>query len=188
MDKKDIDAIYNLMQNVVDKLDNISNKIESENQNKNEPEIQNILKKQDTTIGYLIHLNDGLENRNKEKTETANNYNEYVLFGKDSTMNNRLLFILASFILIAYLGFKFLAPVIIEKGELESQNANYQIMYEYLYLKGLRNEPIKYSIEQIAKQIRSRDAIFLEEYDKMVSEDKMIKRRIELETELKKLK
>jgi len=185
MDKKDIDAIYNLMQNVSDKLGGLSSKIESKN---HEPEIENIIKKQDTTIAYLVHLINGLEKSTKTKSENTNNYNEYVLFGKDSSMNSRILFILASLIFVAWLGFKYLAPVISKQDKLELENTNYRMMYEYLYLKDTRQEPANYTMQQLAKHIQTRDANFLEEFNKMVSEHRLIKRRIELENELEKLK
>lgn len=185
MDRKDIDAIYNLMQNVSDKLSGLSNKIDSKN---HEPEVQNIIKKQDTTIAYLVHLTNGLEKSTKTKSENTNNYNEYVLFGKDSTMNSRVLFILASLIFVAWLGFKYVAPVIVKQEKLELENTNYRMMHEYLYLKDIREEPSNYTMLQLVKNIQTRDANFLKEFNKMVSQHRLTRRRIELENELEKLK
>jgi len=188
MDKKDIDAIYNLMQNVVDKLSSLSNKIELESQKANKPEIQNILKKQETTIGYLVHISDSLEGADKTKKETVNNHNEYILFGKESAMNNRLLFTLASLIIIAWLGFKFLVPVIIEQDKIKLENKNYRIMHDYLYLKDIRGEDANQSIDGLMKQIQTQDTIFLNEFRTMLTEHKTIQRRMQLENELKQLK
>ncbi len=185
MDKKDIDAIYNLMQNVSDKLGGLSSKIESKNHGS---EVQNIIKKQDTMIAYLVHLTNDMEKSNMTKSENTNNYNEYVLFGKDSTMNSRILFILASLIFVAWLGFKYLAPIVSKQDKLELENTNYRMMYEYLYLKDTSQEPTNYTMQQLAKHIQTRDANFIKEYNKMISQHRLTKRRMELENELEKLK
>jgi len=184
MDNKDIDAVYNLMQNVSDKLSSISSQFETKSQNEDEPQIQQILDRQEAIGEYLVSLNK----EKKKNLGQVNNHNEYVLFGKDSTMNSRLFFVLASLIIMIWLGFKYLAPVLTEQKILQTENRNYKMMQDYLYLKAMSDENSIVPINQLMKKIKSNDANFIKEFNYMLNQHKKIERRLELENELKKLK
>lgn len=193
MEKKDIDAIYNLMQNVSDKLGHITDKIESKINNQpkndcgNQSKVDQLIAQQKISHKYLNYLKQSIEEKNKTTIEPKNNYHEYVLFGKDSSMNNSRLFTMICTVLIFWLGFKYIAPIVFEKEKIELENSNYKMMYCYLYLKGLRNESLSVPINLLMDQIQTKDSSLLNEFSTLVNSYEKKKRRIELENELEKL-
>lgn len=200
MDSNSENAIYHLMQNVIDKLDTIENNIHQKEKDKYlkinfetmgeiEKGIENFFKAQ------LIQF----ENSNKELSAklitlieknntipTVNNYKEYNIFGNQSNFNPKQLIYLVIGITILWFSFKFLPRYYIEHSTLKKEKLVFQTYYEYTFLKQFSNSD-KISAEEVYTKIKNNDTIIMNEYKMLLKEfSKEIKKR-ELERQLKSL-
>jgi hypothetical protein len=200
MDSNSENAIYHLMQNVIDKLDTIENNIHQKEKDKYfkisfdsmgelQTFIEDFFKEQldlfkNSNEGLFINLNSSLE---KNKTPPSiNNYKEYSIFGNQSNFNPKQLIYLVIGITILWFSFKFLPIYYIEHSTLKKEKLVFQTYYEYTFLKQFSKSD-KISAEEVYTKIKNNDTIIMNEYKMLLKEfSKEIKKR-ELERQLKNL-
>jgi len=199
MENNTTKLVINLMQNVVDKLDEVSAKIDIKKENAKKPEsdfltdLRNDFKKlllQQNNISKRIDASNKEVNNaivsNKNSNQT-HNY-EYVLFGKDSPLNIRFLISMIAIVVISWSGIKYLPPYFSAQSQLQIERDNYQLFYNYLYLKQVES---KYNdaqkLEVILNKIKKGDDQIHEEYNSLLTRYQKQLRKQELENELKKL-
>lgn len=199
MDENTSKAIFNLMQNVVDKLDAISKDL-----NKKEPvKTNNHLIKNDKETTELIlrtiqnqvkleQITLQIENRiinsikNNRITPAVNNYTEYSLFGSKSYLKPRTVILMIFSLVIIWSSIKYLPSYITEQSLLSREKEAYQIFYNYVYLKQFKNHEI-ITDNEILKKINQKDSIFMEEYQTLISNLQKELRKQELKEELNSL-
>lgn len=197
MDDKTNQIVFNLMQNVVDKLDEILAKIEVDKNIKPESnslaklpnEIDKLLMQQDNILNKIDASNREFTNAliSNKGTNEIRNY-EYVLFGKDSPLNTRFLIYIIAFVVISWSGIKYLPHYFLTQSELKKEKDNYQLFYNYLNLKQVESKKDgSQKLEVIFNKIKKRDNQLLEEYSSLLTKYQKEIRKQELEIELKKL-
>lgn len=199
MENLNAEAVFNLMQNIVDKLDEVSAKIDIKNDDVEKPEsdflinlsieLNKILLQQNNILKGINAYNQELTNSLKlnEGTNETHNY-EYIMFGKDSPLNTKFLVYIIAFVYISWSGIKYLPPYFSSQSELQLEKDTYEQFYNYLYLKQVKskNNGIQ-KVEVILDKIKKRDKQLLEEYNSLFERYKNQIRKQQLENELKKL-
>jgi len=199
MENLNNEAIFNLMQNVVDKLDEVSAKVDIKNNTAEKHESnfltnlpiqfnklvlqQNAIFKQiDTSKQELINSLKSTKGTN----ETHNN--KYIMFGKDSPLNTRFVIYMIAFVIISWSGIKYLPPAIQEQSELQQEKKNFELFYNYLYLKQIdsKNNSAQ-KLEVILNKIKNGNDNIYKEYNSLLTRYQKELRKQELENELKKL-
>ncbi|UMB59984.1 hypothetical protein MHL31_12980 [Lutibacter sp. A80] len=197
MENNNNEAIFNLMQNVVDKLDEISEKNEGD---KNPiPDLTSLEKLSKEVEKIRLQQDSILKEINKSKQEISkstildkrpietNNY-KYIMFGKDSPLNTRFLFYIIFFIAISWSGIKYLPPYFSAHSELKQDKDNYELFFNYLYLKEVASENNgTQKMKIILDKIKKGDDKLLKEYNSLFTRYQKQLRKQELENELKKL-
>lgn len=196
MEEKTNKAVINLMQIVVDKLDAISKDL---NKNDN-PELNNLVIKNNDDLKNLIktaienqsrlgQLNLDTGNKIKDciienkTTPSVNNYTEYSLFGNKSQIKPIGLIIIIFSLVITWSSIKYLPPYFTEKSLLNKENKEYQIFYNYVYLKQYKNDEIL-RVDKILNKIEQKDSLFMNEYHQLLDSYHRDIRKQELQEEL----
>lgn len=197
MENNTSESVLNLMQNVVDKLDEILEKIENTKNIK--PELTSLIKLpenidklflQQTAILKKIDIsrqevNSSLISNNR--SNETHNY-KYIMFGKDSPLNTRFLIYIVAFVVISWSGIKYLPSYFSEHSELKQEKENYQLFYNYLYLKQVESKNNgTQKLEVILNKIKEGDDKIYKEYNFLLTRYQKQLRKQELEYELKKL-
>lgn len=192
MENETDNAIFNLMQNVIDKLDGISDKIEIDQNIKSTEttiEIDKILLLQEKVIKEIENAKTDLKNSiiQKKYSNETNNH-EYIMFGKDSPLNTKFLIIVLALICISLLGIKYLPPYFIAHSELKQEKENYELFYKYIYLKQFEShKKIPQDLENLFDKIKSQEVNLMNEYNQINEVYKKEIYKQELENELKKV-
>lgn len=199
MDENTSKAIFNLMQKVVDKLDAISKDVNKEDktelsdvitkENKKLKELMEITISNQSVIGQK-NLNSKKEIINSIKESVAvpnvNNYTEYSLLGSKSHYKpNTLIIILFSFVTI-WSSIKYLPSYFTEKSLLSKEREEYQLFYNYVYLKQFKENEINIADETF-KKIQQKDSLFMNEYYSLLRTHQREIRKQELKKELNSL-
>lgn len=199
MENNTQEAIFNLMQNIIDSLDELSSKIDTKNDNVTKTEsdfltnlpieFNKILLTQKNILNQIDASKQELTNSliSNNGTNDTRNY-EYIIFGKDSPLNTIFLIYIIAFVVISWSGIKYLPSYYLEHSELKQEKENYQLFYNYTYLKQVesKNNRAQKSVV-IFNKIKKRDNQLLEEYSSLFARFQKQIRKQELETELKKL-
>ncbi len=199
MENLNAEAVFNLMQNIVDKLDEVSAKIDIKNDDVEKPESDFLINLSVEFNKILLQQNNILKGTNafkqeltsslklNEGTNETHNY-EYIMFGKDSPLNTKFLILVIAFVCVSWSGIKYLPSYFLEHSEIKQEKENYQIFYNYTYLKQVesKNNGVQKSVV-ILNKIKKGDNQLLEEYSSLLTRYQKQIRKQELETELKKL-
>ncbi|WP_166384262.1 hypothetical protein [Polaribacter sp. 11A2H] len=192
-------AIFTLMQKVVDKLDTISKDVNK----KDQTELVDIVKKTNIAITALVtdmfnsqtkllqtssDISDEVSSCLKENkiTPTVNNYAEYSLLGSKSHFKPRSLIIMFFSLVIIWCSIKYLPSYFTEKSMLSNEREEYQLFYNFVYLKQLNNDKI-INANEILKKVQQKDTLFMKEYHTLLSTYQREIRKQELKEELKLL-
>jgi len=197
MENNNQEAIFNLMQNVVDKLDEISIDINNKNAEKPESnflinlpiEFNKLVSQQNTIFKQIDTSKQELINSLKSSKETNETHNnKYIMFGKDSPLNTRFVIYMIAFVIISWSGIKYLPPYFLEQSELQQEKKNYELFYNYLYLKQIdsKNNSAQ-KLEVILNKIKNGNDNIYKEYNSLFTKHQKELRKQELENELKQL-
>ncbi|WP_299060128.1 hypothetical protein [uncultured Polaribacter sp.] len=199
MDENTSKAIFNLMQKVVDKLDAISKEV-----NKKEPtELENIIKKTNVAIAKLVPeivktqskllltssvIREEIINYIKENkiTPTVNNHTEYSLLGNKSHFKPWVLGVFFFGLITFWCSIKYLPSYFIEKSLLSKEREEYQLFYNYVYLKQFKNDEPNIAGETL-KKVKQKDTLFMKEYHILLNTYQREIRKQELKEELNSL-
>lgn len=198
MENNTEEAIFHLMQNVIDKLDQLDLKLSG----KKSLDVEKILS--DKILGIEKSSKNLMTNQNKyyasnvkaftriigdinKITPSVNNYKEYNLIGKEAMVKPRLLLISIFVFISTWAALKYLPTYFNEKSELKLKKEQYQIFYEYIYLKQF--DSIKRTnVELLFKKIKNKDSIILKEYYSLSNEYQKSIKINQLKEELRRLK
>ncbi|WP_111706575.1 hypothetical protein [Lutibacter citreus] len=199
MENSNTKAVFNLMQNIVDKLDEVSAKIDIKNDTVQKPEsdfltnlpieFNKLLLQQNNISKRIDTYNQELTNSLKSSigTNETNNY-ECIIFGKDSPLNTKFVIIVIAFICISWAAIKYVPPFLLNRSELKQEKENYQTFYNYIYLKKFEShKELPQDLENLFEKIKSKEAILMNEYNELNEVYKKEMRKQKLESELKKL-
>lgn len=200
MDSNSENAIYHLMQNIIDKLDAMENNIHQKEKDKYlkisfdsmgelQTFIENFFKEQldlfkNSNEELFVKLITTIE-KNKI-TPSVNNYKEYSIFGNQSSFKPRQLIYGIIGITILWFSFKYLPGYYIKYSTLNKEKIVFQTYYEYSFLKQFSKSD-KISAEEVYTKIKNNDTLIMNEYNMLLKDySKEIKKR-ELERQLKSL-
>ena len=199
MDQNTTTAIFNLMQNVVDKLDSLSqdmkNKEDSELNDiivKNSNEIKVYLKKSIDNQTNLAKQNLVVENRIIESIEknrttpSINNFTEYNLFGSKSHFKPLSLVLIAFTLVLVWSSIKYLPTYFSNKSALTREKEDYELFYNYVYLNQFKSSETV-TADKFLKRIQDKDTLFLKEYNTLLKTYQKEVKKQQLKEELKSL-
>jgi len=198
MDENTNNDIFVIMQKVLDKLKNIS-----EDSTKSNKESENIHIRRHLELGEefdkiyrLVKLAHRLilDSENKiintiEKNKTtpnANNYTEYSLFGNKSHFKPWILVAFFFGLTTIWCSIKYLPSYLTEKSLLSKEREEYQLFYNYVYLKHFKKDELNVA-NDILKKIKQKDTLFMKEYHTILNNHQRQIKKQELEEELKSL-
>jgi len=200
MENNNEQMIISLMQNLVDKLDKISDEIKSKD-DKIQLLISENYKLQTDKIIDNLKLNaklyreksteiyDTISNKieNQKSKPNINNHRHFSLLGEKSSLKSKQI-VLVLFGLTFLWGFlKYVPEYYIEYSELKKEKENYQLFYNWIFLSQFENDDI-IDADDILKDIKARDSLLMEKYNMLLIEyDYEIKRQ-ELEKQLDSLR
>lgn len=170
----DNEMILNLMQNVCDELEKISennklikDKIFEETIVEALPEsnleidskILEIKNRQEKLAILMSKTKLSIETIVKASRPLIKNTqtNEYYLLGKHAQISAKLLILITSTVLMAFLAFKYIPPYITENSAITTERDNYKLFYDYVFLSAYKtgnNSPDNVSdvLERIIKR------------------------------------
>lgn len=199
MDQNTTSAIFNLMQNVVDKLDSLSqdmkNKEDSELNDiivKNSNEIKVYLKKSIDNQANLAKQNLVVENRIIESIEknrttpSIKNFTEYNLFGSKSHFKPLSLVLIAFTLVLVWSSIKYLPTYFSNKSALTREKEDYELFYNYVYLNQFKSSETV-TADKFLKKIQDKDTLFLKEYNTLLKTYQKEVKKQQLKEELKSL-
>ncbi|SDS19577.1 hypothetical protein SAMN05216503_2281 [Polaribacter sp. KT25b] len=180
MEENTNNAIFTLMQKVVDKLDAISKDVS----NIDQTELSHVFSEENEKLKNLIettisnqHVLDQkilskkeIDDSIKENavTPNVNNYTEFSLLGSKSHFKPKTLIIMLFSLLIIWSSIKYLPSYFMEKNSISKAKEDYQIFYNYFYFKEFEKNK-NAAANEILKKIIQKDPIFMEEYQTLLS-------------------
>ncbi|WP_026707439.1 hypothetical protein [Flavobacterium frigidarium] len=199
MDQNTTTAIFNLMQNVVDKLDALSENLKEKEDSElkamlteNSNEIKISLKKaisNQTSLAQIIQTSEGkiIESFEKNKTiPSVNNYTEYNLIGSKSHFKPLSLLLFAFALVVVWSSIKYLPSYFNESSLLSKEKENYELFYNYVYLQQFKKSEI-ITADVFLKKIKDKDTLFLKEYNVLLETYQKERKKQQLKDELKSL-
>jgi hypothetical protein len=199
MDQNTTTAIFNLMQNVVDKLDTLSENLKGNEDNElkamlteNSNEIKISLKKaisNQTSLAQIIQTSEGKIIESFEKNITipsVNNYTEYNLIGSKSHFKPLSLLLFAFALVVVWSSIKYLPSHFNESSLLSKEKENYELFYNYVYLQQFKKSEI-ITADVFLKKIKDKDTLFLKEYNVLLETYQKERKKQQLKDELKSL-
>lgn len=199
MEQNTTTAIFNLMQNVVDKLDTMSENLKGNEDNElkdmlaeNSNEIKISLKKaisNQTSLAQIIQTSEGkiIESFEKNKTiPSVNNYTEYNLIGSKSHFKPLSLLLFAFALVVVWSSIKYLPSYFNESSLLSKEKENYELFYNYVYLQQFKKSEI-ITADVFLKKIKDKDTLFLKEYNVLLETYQKERKKQQLKDELKSL-
>lgn len=186
--------LLNLMQNVVDKLDEITSMVNT----KQESSFDEHVLKTISTCPKLISnfTNELLKNRevfnkliarsDKQIKETIVNNKpvnhthqkkEYILFGNDTPFTSRLFLMIILAVLITSFSFKYIPNYVLERSEIKNEREQYKLFYKYVYLNAYNNEASRANyVVSTFNKIRDKDSTLMNYINRIaIKHDKAIK-------------
>lgn len=196
MDENINKAIFTLMQKVVDKLEAISKDVN----NKDYVEISDIILKKDSETKELIsktiknqailnQTNLDIENRiinaiiENKSTPSISNHKEYSLLGSKSHFKPLTLILILFSLVIIWSSLKYIPTYFIENSSLSKEREEYQLFYNYVYLKQFKNDEPNIAGETL-KKVKQKDTLFMKEYYVLLNTYRREIRKQELKEEL----
>ena len=199
MDQNTTNAIFNLMQNVVDKLDTLSQDLKNKEDNelndiiiKNSNELKGYLKKTINNQAELADQNLVSEGRiiesmeKKISTPSINNFTEYNLFGSKSHFKPLSLVIVAFALVLVWSSIKYLPTYFNNSSELTREKEDYEIFYNYVYLNQFKSSGT-ITADKYLKKIQAKDTLFQSEYNLLLETYQKEIKKQQLNQELKSL-
>ncbi len=185
MENNDIDAVYNLMQKLVDSNTDILNKLQSNVKDNQDEFIEKLAEKLDAIIHYLSTDHEKLISTiDRIKTPTK----QYMLFGKDSPLNTRFLFILVSLVFIFWYGFKYVSPEIVNSKRAAIELQSHRIMMDYLFLKEYEKGRKSNRFLELYQRIEQNDQNVFKDYMLLKTKHEKEMKIQELNNQIKSLK
>lgn len=199
MEQNTTTAIFNLMQNVVDKLDAISQDLEGKGDN----ELKNILAENSNElklrIKKVIENQSGLaqviqsseekiiQSFEKNKaTPSVNNYTEYNLIGSKSHFKPLSLLLAVFAVVVIWSSIKYLPSYFNESSVLSKEKEDYELFYNYVYLQQFKKSEV-ITADSFLKRIQDKDTLFLKEYHTLLKAYQKERKKQQLKDELKSL-
>lgn len=177
MDNNTSKAIFNLMQKVVDKLDDISDKINQKEEinftdinAKNDDKISNrlgtIIKNQKIIQETNLKLKNKIFTVINAKTtfKEKNKDDGYYLIDKNAFIKNRMILLVLFGTITIWCTFKFIPKYFLEKSTLKKDKWAYELFYNYVYLKQFENSK-NITADLILEKIYQNDSVFIEKYN-----------------------
>jgi hypothetical protein len=199
MDENTNKALFTLMQKVVDKLDVITEKINTKNETvlsdiilKKNSETKELISKTINNQAVLNQTNLDIENRiinsiiENKATPTISNHREYSLLGSKSYFKPITLIIMLFSLITIWSSLKYLPSYFIENGSLSDEKEEYELFYNYVYLKQFKNDEPNIAGE-ILKKVKQKNTLFMKEYHTLLSTYKREIKRQKLKEELNSL-
>jgi hypothetical protein len=199
MDENTSNAIFNLMQNVVDKLDNIAEKVNKKGDTeisdviiKNNNELKNLVARSLNNQNKIIQSNLEIESRiveSVEKNQTSpsvNNYAEYSVFGSKSHFKPLSLGLMLFGLILIWSSIKYLPSYINDRSFLKKEKEDYQFFYNYVYLNQFKNSR-NVTADEFLKRIQEKDTLLINEYNTLLNTYKKEIKKQQLKEELKSL-
>ncbi|MEZ7515361.1 hypothetical protein [Flavobacterium frigidarium] len=199
MEQNTTTAIFNLMQNVVDKLDTLSENLKGKKDNElkdmlaeSSNEIKVGLKKaisNQTSLVQIIQTSEGkiIESFEKNKTiPSVNNYTEYNLIGSKSHFKPLSLLLFAFALVVVWSSIKYLPSYFNESSLLSKEKEDYELFYNYVYLQQFKKSKT-ITADSFLKRIQDKDTLFLKEYNALLKTYKKERKKQQLKDELKSL-
>ena len=199
MDQNTTNAIFNLMQNVVDKLDSLSQDLKKNEDNdlndvivKNSNEIKVYLKKSIEEHANLSQQHQVTESRiiesieNNKPIPSVNNYTEYNLFGNKSHFKPLSLVIIAFALVLVWSSIKYLPTYFNNRSALARDKEDYKLFYNYVYLNQFKSSETL-TVDKFLKKIQDKDTLFLKEYSSLLKRYQKEIKKQKLKEELKSL-
>lgn len=199
MDENMSNAILNLMQNIVDRLEDLGQKLNQKGNNelpdliiKNNIELKGLVIKLQNDQSKLIKDNLDLESRiikyfeSKENPPSTSNHVEYSLFGRESYLKPKALLIVLLCFTILWSSFKYLPSYFIEKSNLKKEKEDYQFFYNYVYLNQFINSKNSMA-SNLLKKIKNKDSTVINDYKSLLITYEKEMKKHQLKEELKSL-
>ncbi len=198
-------AIFNLMQNIVDKLESIENSIttkDEQEKNENQNLINEFNTKNKAILNLIKALYNVVENENKTNAELRKEFlnklkeveltpivnqttNEYSLFGNKSIFERKQLIAFIVFLVVVWSSIKYLPSFISENSEMIQKYENYEILTNYLYFN--KETKLKNLIDKTYNKIQKKDTVFMNEYYNLMRKQQIELQRRKLQEELNSL-
>lgn len=200
------DYLIKLMQNVCDKLDNISGIVSQKKDSKiGEDLLSKIPENQETMIKIyksinanqvilekqIIELKENIEKGigNNDAVINNNQKKEYILFGNDTPFTSKFLLALITVILISSSGIKYIPGYLIENSNLKYERDIYETFYDYVYLDAfVKNNKIQNHVHDILNEIKENDSNFIKHFNTLKEKYTKEMQKQKLEQQLKQLK
>lgn len=179
------EIILNLMQNIVDKLDQIFAKVNREKEGNLDKEIlKSVLDYPELIKRYFYGLTKDVEIVKKniklsekqikdtiiENTSVVQNHqtNEYILFGKDTPFTSIFLLMSILVVLISSFSFKYIPDYVLEKSTLKLERDQYKLFYQYVFLNTYDNhKPKSDNVANTFNNIKKNDSSLLLEIGRL---------------------
>ncbi len=198
-------AIFNLMQNIVDKLETIEKRIETKNEQK-EIEIKSFIstfKNQQSDILKCIQALYDVTMGESESNEMSRQEisdklketelipvvnetnNEYSLIGSKSIFTPKQLIAFMVFLVVIWSSIKYIPPYLNEKSDIKQKFEEYDILTNYIYLNN--DTKTKDFMNRTLDKIRKKDTVFMKHYYKIMKKHQIELQKRKLQQELKSL-
>ena len=186
MENNDIDAIYNLMQKLIDSNNHILKKLDSLVEKENATANSQLEIKIDSIIKYLVSQQSKLLAAMNEKAPSI--HKEFILFGKDSPMGTKFFFVIVSIIAIAWLGFKYVSPELLNSEQDKTELQNYRMTADYFILKEFEKGKTNNSLLEIYNSIEKRESKVMKDYSDLKTKYEKSMKIKELENQINRLR
>ncbi len=198
-------AIFNLMQNIVDKLNDVEKKLNTREEDDKidttallalfDSKIKNI----HTQINELVKLfqNESLSSKKARKEMSDklkevelipivnNTNNEYSLIGSKSIFKPKQLIVFMVLLVVVWSSIKYIPPYLNEKSNIKERYEEYQILTNYIYFMSSENN--KDFMNSALDKIKKKDTVFMNQYHKLMDKHQIELRKQELQEKLKSL-
>lgn len=199
MEKNTNDAVFNLMQKVVDKLEEIETALKI-NDNKS----------QNTQVNErLVTLNENLKNiktnqvllnkmfeafqiktidliKENVSEPIINNFRSYSLFGADSKFGKKELIILLFGLLLLWSSIKYIPSFFTSYSAIVKEKEDYEFFYNYILLKQFESSK-HITANKFLERIQQKDTVLINEYHELLNVYQYERRKQQLKEELRKL-
>ncbi|CAM3132918.1 hypothetical protein [Flavobacterium frigoris] len=199
MDENISNAILNLMQNVVDKLDDLDQKLRDNGSSKlpdyvqkNNDELKNLVVKIQNDQSKLIKDNLDFESKiikyfeSRENPPSTSNHVEYSLFGRESYLKPKALLVSLLCFATLWSSFKYLPSYYMERSNLKKEKENYQFFYNYVNLNQFINSKNTMASDLLQKT-KNKDSTVINDYNALLSTYEKEMKKQQLKEELKSL-
>lgn len=182
--------IINLMQELVDKLDEISDEIQNKDKKIQSLISENYKLQTDKIIENLklnaklyreksTELSDILLDKleNQKPIPSTNNNNHYSLLGEKSSLKSKQIVLILFALTFLWGLIKYGPEYYLEYSDLKKDKENYELFYNYAYLNQFENAD-SINADMILKGFKNRDSLIMKRYDLLLNAYKVeIKKR-----------